>query len=100
MIGADDKIGGRVAVIVGWAHPDRNARQAGDRFDAPNDLRRSVYALEALKIRSKIGDTHLSAICIGQDRLDDRGVPHVLRLSLDQVRKRDIAETFFLVAGQ
>src|ERR1700722_840294 len=100
VIGADDKIGCPLAVTVGWAHPDRDPRQAGDRFYAPNDLRWSVYALEAFKIRSKIGDTHLSAICIGQDRLDDRGVAHVLLPSLDQVRKRDIAETFFLVAGQ
>ena len=97
---ADDKIGCRSTVTVGWAHPDRDPRQAGDRFDAPYDLRGPVYALEALEIRSEIGDADLAAIGVGQDRLDDRRVAHILRLGLDQVRERDIAEPFLLVAGQ
>ena len=100
VIGADDKIGRRFTVAVGWAHPDCDPRQARDWFDAPNDLRRPVDALEAFEIRSEIGDADLAAIRVGQDRLDDRGVAHVLRLSLDQVRKRDIAEPLLLVAGQ
>src|SRR5271163_1808262 len=35
VIRADNKIGCRSTVTVGWAHPDRDPRQAGDRFDAP-----------------------------------------------------------------
>src|ERR1700722_10611485 len=74
VIRADDKIGCRPTVTVGWAHPDRDPRQAGDRFDAPYDLRGPVYALEALEIRSEIGDADLAAIGVGQNRLDDRRV--------------------------
>src|ERR1700722_211783 len=39
VIRADDKIGCRFAVTVGWAHPDRDARRAGGRFYARIDWR-------------------------------------------------------------
>src|SRR3984957_11905947 len=100
MIGADDEIGGRTTVIMGWAHPDRDPRQAGDWFNAPDDLRWSVNSLEPLEIWREIGGPHFRAIRVGHDRLDDRRVAHVLRLGFDEVRERDVAKSFLLIASQ
>ena len=100
VIGADDDVGRRAAVGVGRPDADGDARQAGDRLDAPDDLRRPVAALETIEARREIGDAQLRPLVVGEDGLDDRGVAHIVGLGLDQPGQHDVAEPLLLVARQ
>ena len=81
-------------------HTDDDARQAGERLDAADDLRRPVLAFESNEPRREIANANLGAMSVGEDRLDDRGVAHIARLGLSKVGKRDLAEAFLFVVGE
>ena len=100
VVGTDHDIGRRTSVIVGWPHPDGDAGQAGERFDAPDDLRRPILAFEQIEPRREVGDAQLGAARVGHDRLDDRRVAHVARLGLDQARDHNIAEALLFVVSE
>jgi hypothetical protein len=80
VIGADDDVLRRPAVVVRRPHADGDARQAGERLDAADDLRRPVLAFVAIEPRREIANADFSAMNVGEDRLDDRGVAHIARL--------------------
>ena len=100
MIGADDDVRRRAPVVVRRPDANGDARQASERFDATDDLRRPIFAFEALEPWRKIGNAHLGALRVGQDRLDDGGVTLVARVGLDHIRERHLAEPFVFVVGQ
>ena len=59
VVGADDDVLRRTPVVVRRPHADDDARQAGERLDAADDLRRPVLALEPLEARREIGNARL-----------------------------------------
>ena len=85
VIGADDDVRRRASVIVGRPHADGDARQAGERFDAADDLRRPDTRVRidrsAARNRRRAA---LAPLRVGQDRLDDRRIAHVARLASRQ----------------
>src|SRR6185312_12953424 len=100
MIGADDHIGRRTSVIVRRPDANSDARQAGERFDPPDDLRRPILAFKSLEPRPEIGNAHFGAMRVGQNGLDDGRIALVARTGLHDIRERDLAEPNLLVVGQ
>ena len=56
----------RLAVVAGRAHPDGDARQAGDRLDDAKDLRRTENATELAEARHEVGDSGPCRLAIDQ----------------------------------
>jgi hypothetical protein len=50
--------------------------------------------------RNEIGDLDLTALLIGQDGRDDRGVADIFGLKIRHVVEHDIGESLFVLAGQ
>ena len=97
---ADADLADPFAVVEGRPHLDRDSRQAGDRLDAPHDLRRTVGAAVEIEARREIDDAHLPAARIDENCLDDGGVAQVLRLDLDKVGERHFAKPLLFVSRQ
>ncbi len=100
VVRADRILGYGATVVVGWTHADRNIGKAGDRLDAPNDLRWPEDAPVMREAWCEIRDAHLAASSIGHDRLDQCGVANIGCLRVHAVGQNDVAEAFFLVPGQ
>jgi hypothetical protein len=100
VIAAERAMRQRLAIVAGRAHPNRDARQPGDRLDDAIKLRRPEHAAELPEPRREIRDPHLGAVAVRQDGGNDRGVADILRLKIDHVLKHDVREAFFFAAGQ
>ena len=100
VVGADDEFLDWLPVVVRRPHADGDARQARDRLDAADDLRRTEGALVAVEARREVGDAHRGAARVGQHRLDDRGVAHIARRAAGEFRQHDVAKALLLVARQ
>src|SRR5262249_5242713 len=90
VVAPDRMAGKRAAVIVRGADADRDARQAGDRLDDPDELRWPKNAPELPVAGRKIGDTDRAAALVGEDRRYDRGIAKILRLEVGHVVQHDV----------
>ena len=100
MVGAERAGGERLAVVEGGAHPDPDARQAGNRLDPAIELGGIEDALEALEAGGEVGDAHGVAGVVANDGLHDRRVALVGGLGRGLPLHRNVAEALFLIAGQ
>jgi len=90
----------RVAVIVGRAEADGDARQSGDRLDHADELRGAEYAAELAIAGGKIRDAHGGPLPVGEHRRHHRGVAQVFRLEIGHVVEDDVGETLLLVTRE
>ncbi len=97
IVAADNKVRGRVPVVVCRAETDGDARQSRNRLDHPDQLRRSKNPTELAMAGRKIGDTDRPASTIGEHRRYHRGVAEILRLKIGHVVEHDIGETLLVV---
>ena len=100
VIGAEHRFVGLLPIVARRPHADGDARQARQRLNAPDDLRRTENALEALEARREVGDAQHRAAFVGHDRLDDCGIANIVRFAARHVRHHDVREALLFVAGQ
>ena len=92
--------GARAPVVERRPDPDLDARQAGHRLDAAEDLWRIEHTLETLEAGHEVGDAHGVAGAIAQRGLHDRGVAQIGALRGDRALQHHVAEALLDVAGQ
>ena len=100
VVGADRPRGRLAPIVEGRPNADLDARQAGQRLNPAEDLRRIEHPLVALEARREVGDRQCVARLIPNDGLYDRRVAQVAGLVGDRTLHDDVAEALFLVAGQ
>ena len=85
---------------MGRAKSYRDPRQAGDRLDDADQLRRPEHPAELTKPRGEIRDPHGAAVAVGEHGRDNSRVAQVVRLAVDHLVEHHVGKTLFLVAGQ
>ncbi len=100
VIAADRVIVDRMAVIIGRAEADGDARQSRERLDDAHELRRAIDTIEIAKARREIGDANFSALVVGQFGDDDGRVAQVIGFDVGKTFEHDIGKALLLVAGE
>ena len=96
VIAAERTMRNWLAVIVGRPHPHGDPRQAGQRLDDAEQLRRPEHAAELAKARREIGDLDLAAVPVGEHGGDDRAVADIFGMIIHHVFEHDVGEAFLL----
>jgi hypothetical protein len=96
MVAAYGALHARAAMVMGWADANADARQAGDRLDHPDELRRTVRSPEMIEARCEIGDLDRTPMAVAHRGRDDRSVAEVRRAGFDEVFEYDVGKTLLL----